>query len=60
MVEPLIRIYAAESISHTLEQARQQGKVIKLLGGTNVTSQSERGTQVFVIRLPDDISMSSR
>ncbi|KFE55717.1 dermonecrotic toxin domain-containing protein [Pseudomonas syringae] len=60
MVEPLIRIYAAESISQTLEQARQQGKVIKLLGGTNVTSQSARGTQVFVLRLPDDISMSSR
>ena len=60
MVEPLIRIYAAESIARTLEQARQQGKVIKLLGGTNVTSQSERGTQVFVIRLPDDISMNGR
>ncbi len=60
MVEPLIRIYAAEPISHTLEQARQQGKVIKLLGGTNITSQAGRGTQVFVMRLPDDISMNQR
>jgi len=60
MVEPLIRIYAAEPIAQTLEQARQQGKVIKLMGGTNVTSHSARGTQVFVIRLPDDISMNTR
>lgn len=60
MIEPLIRIYAAEPISHTLEQARQQGKVIKLMGGTNITSHAERGTQVFVMRLPDDISMNQR
>ncbi|MGV6393945.1 dermonecrotic toxin domain-containing protein [Pseudomonas caspiana] len=60
MVEPLIRNYAAESISHTLEQARQQGKVIKLMGGTNISSQADGGTQVFVIRLPDDIAMNRR
>jgi hypothetical protein len=60
LVEPLIRSYAAEPIAQTLEQARQQGKVIKLMGGTNITSQADRGTQVFVLRLPDDISMDRR
>jgi hypothetical protein len=56
----LIHSHAAEPIAQTLEQARQQGKVIKLMGGTNITSQADRGTQVFVIRLPDDISMNRR
>jgi hypothetical protein len=60
MVEPLIRTYAAEPIAHTLEQARQQGNVIKLMGGTNFSSLADSGTQVFVIRLPDDISMNRR
>lgn len=60
MFEPLIRDYAGQPVAQALEQARQQGKVIKLLGGTNIVSQSNRGTQVYVIRLPDEISMSRR
>ncbi|MCI8212057.1 hypothetical protein AUC61_21215 [Pseudomonas sp. S25] len=52
--------HAGQPIAQILEQAAQQGKVIKLMGGTNVVSQSSHGTQVFVIRLSDDFSISTR
>ena len=60
MLEPLIRAYASQPIARELHQARQQGKLIKLLGGTNVSSQSSSGTQVFLMRLPDEISINRR
>lgn len=60
MFDPLIDNYAGQPIAQALETARQQGKLIKLLGGTNIVSQSSVGTQVYVIRLPDQISMNTR
>lgn len=37
----------------TLQQAKADGRLIILLGGTNVTSSASGGTQVFVVRLAD-------
>jgi hypothetical protein len=36
-------------------QARTQGTLIRLIGGTNVTSGADTGTQVFVQRMADDL-----
>lgn len=55
LIAPLILKHAGEPIAAILEQARQQGKIVKLVGGTNITAQSAHGTQVFVIRLPDEV-----
>lgn len=60
MIEPLIRLHAGEPVARELERARQQGKLIKLLGGTNISSQSLSGKQVYVLRLPDEITISRR
>ncbi|WP_397449011.1 dermonecrotic toxin domain-containing protein [Pseudomonas sp. NA-150] len=37
-----------------VQQARQEGKLIKLLGGTNSVSPLESGKQVLVLRIADD------
>lgn len=60
LLAPLIQSYAGQPIATLLEQARDQGKVIRLMGGTNIKSQSSSGMQVFVIRLPDEILLNSR
>ncbi len=52
--------YAGQPIAQILEQAAQQGNIIKLVGGTNTVSQSSHGTQVFIMRLSDDFSISTR
>ncbi|WP_141230172.1 dermonecrotic toxin domain-containing protein [Pseudomonas sp. Irchel 3A5] len=57
LVIPLIDSYVGQPIAQLLEQARQQGKIIKLVGGTNIGSQASSGMQVFVIRLPDEVSL---
>lgn len=44
----------AEPVLQTVAQAREQGRLVKLIGGIKVTSMSDGGTQVFVQRLADD------
>lgn len=35
--------------------AREEGRLVKLMGGLKVTSQTDAGTQVFMQRLADDL-----
>ncbi len=59
LVEQLIRSAAGHPVTADLQRARQQGTLVNLMGGTNIRSQTDRATQVFVIRLPDQISGDS-
>jgi hypothetical protein len=47
--------YAGTSIAARIAAARAQGNLVRLVGGTNTTRVSGVGTQLFVIRVADDI-----
>lgn len=47
--------YAGTPIAARIAAARGQGNLIRLVGGTNTTRVSGVGTQLFVIRVADDI-----
>ena len=54
VVAALLRSHAGQPIAQALAQAAQERKVIMLMGGSNITSQTSGGTQVFVIRLNEE------
>jgi len=43
-----------ESALQSLAKTREQGRLVKLIGGIKVTSRTDAGTQVFVQRIADD------
>jgi hypothetical protein len=47
--------YAGTPIAARIAAAREQGNLVRLVGGTNTTRVSGVGTQLFVIRIADDI-----
>jgi hypothetical protein len=47
--------YAGTSVATRIAAAQEQGSLIRLVGGTNTTRVSGVRTQLFVVRVADDI-----
>lgn len=47
--------YAGTANAAMITDARAQGKLVRLVGGANITRVSGHNTQLFVIRIADDI-----
>ncbi len=54
-LDELQRRYAHLPITTTIASARDQGKLVRLIGGINRKSTSSAHTQLFVIRVADDV-----
>jgi hypothetical protein len=53
-VDEMVGQISQQATRDQVMQARDQGKLVKLMGGIKITSGAQGGTQVFVQRIADD------